>query len=70
MICEKIILKLGKKFVVAEYPYRSNLTYSGHTQDIWTLIFRAIEEGARRVEVRHATGTTVIVDMPEEARRG
>ncbi len=55
---------------MAEHPYRQNLTYDGHTQDIWTLVFRAIEEGAERVEVRHRSGTTIIVDIPNEARRG
>jgi hypothetical protein len=54
---------------MAEYPYRQNLTYDGHTQDIWTLVFRAIEEGAERIEVRHRSGTTMIVEMPKEARR-
>jgi hypothetical protein len=54
---------------MAEYPYRQNLTYDGHTQDIWTLVFRAIEEGAEHIEVRHRSGTTMIVDMPKEVSR-
>ena len=41
--------------------YRNHETYSGHTQDIERLVRTAAELNASEVEIRHSSGTNVVV---------